>query len=82
MLNVTLVSKEGTFKQCDARAVVAPSVLGEVGILPGHATYLTVLGPGEVRMDEASGEAYKTTITGGFMEVRSDHVTIIVDSID
>ena len=81
MLTVNLVAKDGTSKRCEARAVVAPSVLGEVGILPGHTTYITLLGAGDVRLDESNGQSFKTSISGGLMEVRNDQVTILVDKI-
>ncbi len=36
--------------------VFAPADLGEVGIAPGHAPFVTKLGPGEVRVRDAEGK--------------------------
>ncbi|HYO49186.1 MAG TPA: F0F1 ATP synthase subunit epsilon, partial [Chloroflexia bacterium] len=58
--------------------VVAPSVDGEVGILPHHAPLLTVLQIGELRVKKGADEQ-SIVVSGGFMEVLNDKVTILAD---
>ena len=58
--------------------VVAPSVEGEVGILPNHAPLLTVLQTGELRVKKGSDEQ-SIIVSGGFLEVLNDKVTILAD---
>jgi F-type H+-transporting ATPase subunit epsilon len=58
--------------------VVAPSVDGEVGILPHHAPLLTILEIGELRVRKGADEQ-AIVIAGGFMEVLNDKVTILAD---
>jgi F-type H+-transporting ATPase subunit epsilon len=58
--------------------VVAPSVEGEVGILPHHAPLLTILEIGELRVKKGADEQ-SIVIAGGFMEVLNDKVTILAD---
>jgi F-type H+-transporting ATPase subunit epsilon len=58
--------------------VVAPGAGGELGILPSHAPLITTLGVGELRARRA-GEEIEFAISGGFLEVRDDVVTVLAD---
>lgn len=58
--------------------IVAPSVDGEVGILPHHAPLLTVLQIGELRVKRGSDEQ-SIIVSGGFLEVLNDKVTVLAD---
>lgn len=62
----------------DVDMVVAPSVDGEVGILPHHAPLLTILEIGELRIKKGADEQI-IVVAGGFMEVLHDKVTILAD---
>lgn len=52
-----------------------------MGILPHHAPLLTTLKPGELRIKK-SGEEILLAVTGGFMEVLPDRVTILADAAE
>jgi F-type H+-transporting ATPase subunit epsilon len=58
--------------------VVAPGIEGELGILPSHAPLMTMLGLGELRARRGTDEI-AMVISGGFMEVRDDVVTVLAD---
>ncbi|MCA9810016.1 MAG: ATP synthase F1 subunit epsilon [Candidatus Dadabacteria bacterium] len=60
--------------------VVAPGVLGEFGILPGHVPFITLLAEGEIKYKRGSSEQ-KLSVEGGFAEVRDDKVTILTDRV-
>lgn len=57
-------------------SVVAPGIGGQLGILPRHAPLMTALQPGEV-MIRKDGEPSYLAVTGGFMEVLGNKVTIL-----
>jgi F-type H+-transporting ATPase subunit epsilon len=61
--------------------IIAPAADGEVGILPHHAPLLTTLRPGELRIKRGAIEQ-ALVVTGGFMEVLNDKVTILADSAE
>lgn len=65
----------------DVDMVVAPTVDGEVGILPHHAPLITVLEIGEMRVKKGS-EEQSIVIAGGFMEVLNGKVTILADAAE
>ncbi|MCU0306328.1 MAG: ATP synthase F1 subunit epsilon [Thermoleophilia bacterium] len=62
--------------------VVAPSVMGEVGILPRHAPLIAVLRVGETRLKGLDGEDTIFATTAGYMTVEEDTVLILVEEAD
>ena len=61
--------------------VVMPTQDGLIGILPGHASLVTMIIPGEVKY-MVDGVWRYAAITEGFSEVRSDYVLILADAIE
>ena len=54
---------------------------GELGVLPNHASLLTVLKAGELRIMKGNEET-DIAITGGFLEVLGNKVTILADAAE
>lgn len=79
-IQVDIVSAEGEIYSGDASMVYAPARMGEVGIAPRHAPLLTVLRPGEVRVDASDGKEHFFYITGGMLEVQPHLVTVLADT--
>lgn len=65
--NVTMVSARGTG--------------GELGILPGHIPLVTPLNVGTIRIKQDNSEKI-VAVSGGFMEVRPDKVTILAETAE
>jgi F-type H+-transporting ATPase subunit epsilon len=76
-----IVSQDRTVFEGDVDIVVAPGSEGEMGILPHHAPLLTTLGHGVLKIRRA-GQEEIFAISGGFMEVRPDIVTVLADSAE
>ena len=76
-----IVSQDRLVYEGDADIVIVPGSLGEMGILPGHAPLLSSLDMGVIRVKtEESEEVF--TVTGGFIEVQPDIVTIMADAAE
>jgi F-type H+-transporting ATPase subunit epsilon len=73
-----IVSQDRTLFQGDVDMVVAPGTEGEMGILPHHAPLLTTLDFGILRV-RTGGREEAFAISGGFMEVRPEVVTVLAD---
>lgn len=54
---------------------------GELGILPRHAPLAATVKPGLVRVKLPEGTDY-LVVTGGFLEVRPDRVTILAEAAE
>lgn len=64
----------------EVEMVIAPTIDGEVGILPLHAPLVSVLRPGEVRVkwnDQKDVEWF--AVSGGYIQVHEDKVIILAD---
>ena len=61
--------------------VVAPGSEGELGILPHHVPLLTALAAGDLRV-KIRGEEEHFAISGGFMEVQPDKVTVLASTAE
>ncbi len=79
-LDVDVVAADRTIWSGEARMVSAPSVEGDVGILPGHTPMLAVLRPGTVRITPVSGEVIRAGVEAGFLSVDADRVTVVTDT--
>ena len=78
-VHVDIVSAEKEIFSGLAEMVFAPAELGEVGISPRHAPFITRLNPGEVRVKVTATESYPFYISGGYLEVQPHLVTILAD---
>ena len=79
-LQVDIVSAEAEIFSGLAEMVFAPAVMGEVGVMPGHAPLVTTLKPGEVRVETPEGGEEAFYITGGMLEVQPHLVTVLADT--
>jgi len=79
-VHVDIVSAETEVYSGLAEMVFAPAEMGEVGITPRHAPFLTKLSPGEVRVKVSDNESHPFFISGGILEVQPHLVTILADT--
>jgi F-type H+-transporting ATPase subunit epsilon len=79
-IHVDIVSAEGELFSGPAAAVFASASQGDIGIYPRHAPLLTLLKPGEVRVETPDGEEQHFFVGGGALEVQPSKVTILADT--
>jgi len=79
-MHVELVSVERPIWSGEANAVFARTMVGELGILPGHAPLLGALEPGWiVRIERESEPELRVAVHGGFLSVRKDGVSVLAE---
>ncbi len=78
-MRVTVISPEQAIFDGDATAVTAPAYDGLVGILPGHAPFVTLLGEGRLTV-RADGQDRNFTVRQGFLQVIDDTVRVVAES--
>lgn len=76
-----VVSPEGNVLKEEAEFVVLPGQTGEIGILPNHAPLITAMDAGVIRYT-VNGSTHKISISGGFVEVADNKVTILADTAE
>ena len=79
-MQVTVISPEASMFDGEADAVVAPAFDGEVGILPNHAPFMTLLGEGKlvVRRGESASRFH---VRGGFLQVVDNRVRVVAEHV-
>lgn len=79
-IHCDIVSAEQQIFSGRAEMVVATGVLGDLGIIYGHAPLLTALEAGPVRVVKPGGEEDVFYVSGGFLEVQPGVVSILADT--
>ena len=79
-IKIDIVSAEEEVWSGEGTMVFAPAEMGEIGIAPQHAPLLTRLKPGEIRVQQASGEEQFFYVSGGMLEVQGHVVTVLSDT--
>tara|TARA_B110000971_G_C20001744_1_gene497188 strand:+ start:165 stop:596 length:432 start_codon:yes stop_codon:yes gene_type:complete len=75
-----IVSAEQSLFSGPVQFVVATGSQGELGVSPGHAPLLTNLRPGPVRITKEGGEEEVYYLSGGFLEIQPNIISILADS--
>lgn len=81
-LHVNVVTPDGAAYEGEARMVVAKSVTGELGIMPKHIPMVTPLDVSVLKLRHEDGGRTLIALSGGFMEVRPDTVTILAETAE
>ena len=80
-MQMDIVTAERLVSSEEVEVVVAPGAAGELAILPHHAPLLTTLRAGEFRVVKNGEESY-IAVSGGFMEVLANKVTVLADTAE
>lgn len=81
-LNIEIVTAERVVRrEANVEVLIAPGSEGQLAILPRHAALMTTLDAGVLTFRRGADES-DFAITGGFMEVRNDRVTILADAAE
>lgn len=82
-MQVDIVSSEEQIFSGEAEYVVAPGSEGELGIYPHHISLINKLNPGLFRVKlPQHQEQLIYAISGGFLEVQSNKVTVLADVVE
>jgi len=82
MYKLFIVTPEKKFYEDQINSLIAPGSLGYLGVLTDHAPLITELVPGKLTVKDAKGQEKIFAISGGFLEVLKNNVTILADSIE
>lgn len=76
-LTVSVVSADQEVWSGEATQLIARTVEGEIGILPGHEPLLAILARGEVRVTLPGGEKLTAQADDGFLSVENNTVQVV-----
>src|SRR6476661_6011820 len=81
MLKLEIVTPEKRVIDAEVDSVTVPTATGEAGILPNHAPLISALKPGILSYSN-KGSVEKLAVSGGFVEVSNDQVSVLTDSAE
>ena len=79
-MKVDIISAERILYSDEADAIIVPGSEGYLGILPHHAPLMTAIKEGDITIRK-DGVETNLTVTGGFMEVMDNTVTVLADEL-
>lgn len=80
-LKVELVTPYKKVLSEEVDEITANGALGEFGVLPGHAPFLTSLKIGELTYKQ-DGALHHMAVNWGYFEVENDKVTVLVETAE
>jgi F-type H+-transporting ATPase subunit epsilon len=80
-VQVDIVTPERKVYEGQVRMVIAKGVEGELGILLGHVPVVTPLKTGVLRL-LVDNKEHHIAVSGGFLEVRPDKVTVLAETAE
>ena len=78
-MQVDIVSAEEEIFSGDASLLVVSAEMGDVGIAPGHAPFISKIKPGEITLRVETDEQH-FYVSGGMLEVQPHIVTVLADT--
>lgn len=78
-IHLRVVSPEKTVYEGEASALVVPAWDGKVGILPGHAPVISLLGAGELVVDRRGAQSLTYYVERGVLKVEGDQAVVLTD---
>ena len=79
-LTVELVTPTRSLLKEEVDVVSAPTVLGEISVLPHHTPFVTAVAAGELRLRRGA-ETQSFAIAGGVLAVREGSVVVILTDL-
>lgn len=80
-LKVELVTPYKKILSEEVDEITATGALGEFGVLPGHASFLTSLKIGELAYKKG-GQVFHLALNWGYFEVENDMITVLVETAE
>lgn len=80
--HVQIISPQRVVVDKEIESLIAPGVLGYLGVWANHAPLITSLTAGTVKIRDAESKESTYRITGGFLEVADNQAVILADGIE
>jgi len=81
-LHLKMASPSEVLFEMDVVAVVAPTINGDIKILPRHTPVVSVLKAGALVVTTKEGEQKPYFVAGGFVEVANNQVIVLADEAE
>lgn len=79
---LSIVAPDRALLEEPIHSVILPAANGYMGALKGHEPYIASLKPGYVEYQDAQGQRHFVAVSGGFVEIANNTVSILADSAE
>lgn len=80
--SLEIVAPQKVVFRGEATSFTAPGVEGMFQVLYNHAPLLAQLGIGRIAVKAVDGKHSEFAVSGGFVQVRNNHVAVLVDTVE
>ena len=77
-MHLEVITPEKIIFSDEIEELIAPTVNGEIAILPNHVNILTQLEPGELTI-KAKNKTLHLAVTGGFLQIAKNQISLLSD---
>ncbi len=81
-IELEIISFNEIFLRSEIKDLYIPAFWGEAGVKSNHLPYLSLLKPGEISYLDMAGVRHYLYSGEGFLEVRDNRITLIIDTIE
>lgn len=80
-MKLVILTPEKEYFNGEIEAIKVPGVAGGFEILKGHAPIVSALTNGTIKVTKAEGNKTNFMITGGFIEVLNNEVSVLASGV-
>ncbi|MCC7245308.1 MAG: ATP synthase F1 subunit epsilon [Saprospiraceae bacterium] len=80
-MNLVILSPEKEIFTGEVNSVTVPGTDGQLQLLNNHAAIVSSLTKGEVKVVTNSGEKINYNVTGGFVEMLNNEISVLVSGV-
>jgi len=81
-IDLEIISFNEVFLRSEIKDLYIPAFFGEAGVKSDHLPYLSLLKAGEISYLDMAGTRHYLYCGEGFLEVRDNRITLIIDAIE
>ncbi|KPJ61285.1 MAG: hypothetical protein AMJ46_03085 [Latescibacteria bacterium DG_63] len=82
LFRLKILTLEESLYEGDVNSLTAPGFEGYFGVLAHHAPLIATLRPGKLIVRDREGKENLYAVSGGFLEVSGNSVTLLADAIE
>ena len=80
-MNLVILSPEKEIFSGEVKSVIVPGADGQFELLNNHAAIVSSLNKGDVKVQKANGERVSYSVSGGFVEMLNNEVSLLVTGL-
>ncbi len=80
-MNLVILSPEKEIFSGEVKSVIVPGTDGQFELLNNHAAIVSSLNKGDVKVQKANGERAVYAVSGGFVEMLNNEVSLLVTGL-